>query len=115
MDFKIITKSQITIITVTGDMGKESREGLLKCAKETLETDSKAVLIYFKGLNQFDPSLLREFTLFQHELRKKNVRIKIVGLSLPMKVHLSDKGVLRSNEVHNDLNEALKQLSKAIH
>lgn len=112
MDYKIITKNNIYIVTLSGNLERKDKDLLTACSKELEEANAKSIVLHFKNVTSIDPLMLRDLTLFQHEIRKRNVRLKIVGLNLQLKTLLSEKGVIRSNEIEANLSEVLFSLSK---
>lgn len=112
MKYKIISQNGISVLTLSGDISREDKEGLLACSTEIKNVETDSVVIYFKNVSSIDPQLHRELTLLQHELRKNNKRLQVVGLNLQLKTLLAEKGVIRSNEVGASLNEVLSSLGK---
>lgn len=91
MKYKLIEKNKVLIIAVEGNIGREDKDLLVNCTKEILG---------------------KEITLLQHEIRKKKLLVKVVGLTLPMKVLLRGRGVIRSNETFKDIKDVLISLTK---
>lgn len=112
MKYKIITQNGICILTLSGDISREDKETIITCTNEIKSVETDSVVIYFKNISSIDPQLHRELTLLQHELRKNNKRLKVVGLNLQLKTLLAEKGVIRSNEMGVSLEEVLSSLGK---
>jgi anti-anti-sigma regulatory factor len=113
MDYKFFFQNSIAIVTLTGDIGRKDKESLSNCTKEILEKELSSVVIVFKNVNAIETSVFRELTLLQHEIRRKNIDLWIVGMSMSIKVALIDKGVIRTQEIKSSLPEALEAINKA--
>lgn len=112
MKYNIVAQKNIAVLTLSGNIGKEDKESLGTCSKELLESDADSVVLYFKNVTQIEAMILRDLTLLQHEIRQRK-RLKVVGLNLQLKTFLSDKGVIRSNELGSNLSEVLFSLNNS--
>lgn len=109
LDYRLITKGPFTVISFKGKFSKESKERIEVCQQEILQTTSQFVVLFFRDVHAIEIGILRELTQFQQELRKGNMKIFITGLSTSLKELLDSKGVIRSNETKNSLEEILLQ------
>lgn len=110
MKHKIINQKNVSILTISEDISKLDAPLIEACTKELAEMKSSLTIINFKEVNNIDNIVLRELTVLQHEIRKSESVLKIVGLKPAVKNYLIDKGVIRQNEIKSTLDEALKSL-----
>lgn len=108
MKHKLINQKNVSILTISEDILKEDAPLLIACTKELAETKSTLTIINFKEVNNIDHIVLRELTLMQHEIRKAESILKIVGLKPLIKNFLLEKGIIRQSEVKSTLDEALR-------
>lgn len=111
MNYKIVTLNNVSILMISGNIGKDDKEALNSCSNELLTTEAASVILYFKNVTSIEVPALRELTLLQHEIRKTKT-LKVVGLNLQLKTYLTEKGVIRGNELGTNLNEVLFSLNK---
>lgn len=107
MEYKIINQKNVSILSIQGDITRHDRENLEKCVQEVIGLEPTLMVLLFKNVNLVEPVTFRDLTLIQHETRKKNAQLRVVGLSLAMKNTLSSGGVIRLAEFKNSLDEAL--------
>ena len=108
MIYKIINQKNVSIVTISGDITRHDKDLLEKCYKEVVEIlESKLMIILFKNVSMVEPVIFRELTMIQHDARKKNMDLRVVGLTMSVKNLLSRGGVIRLAEIKNTLDEAL--------
>lgn len=112
MDYKIINQSGVVVTTINGSITRDDLDALVKCREELLRLTPRAVILNFRDTETIELGTFRELTLLQHEIRKQDAVIHILGLSLKMKNLLGEKGVIRGSEVGNTLREVLSQYHK---
>lgn len=111
MEYKINSQNGIVVVSIIGNITRNDVDAVMVCKTEILSGPSpRAVILNFKGLTLVEAIAFRELTLLQHDVRKIKSEIRIVGLSLPMRNLLSEKGVIRANEVGNSLIDVLNSL-----
>lgn len=108
MKHKLINQKNVSILTISEDIVKEDGPLLEACAKELADKKSMLTIINFKEVNSIDVIVLRELTVLQHEIRKSESELKIVGLKPAVKNYLMEKGIIRQNEIKASLDEALR-------
>ncbi len=108
MKHKLINQKNVSILTISEDILKEDGPILQACAKELAETKSVLTILNFKEVNTIEAIVLRELTVLQHEIRKSESALKIVGLKPAVKNYLIEKGIIRQNEIKASLDEALR-------
>lgn len=112
LDYKIISQNNVTIITFSGKITKESKEQLITC-RELLTTEkSSTVILYFKDITTFEPCTFREFTLLQQEIRKNTVDLFVAGLDSKTKEYLLDRAVIRLSEIKKSLSDVFETMKK---
>ena len=97
VNYEIVTKKNVSILTLAGDICKDDKESLTESVPELLSAKSNAVIIYFKDVGNIETGVLRTLTLLQHEVRRKK-KLSIVGLNSQLKNYLQEKGVIRAGE-----------------
>lgn len=107
MDYQIINKSNVSIIAIQGDITRHDKQCLEKCFQEICRLQSTLMILLFKNVSVVEPGAFRDLTLIQHETRKRNAELRIVGLNSSVKNTLSSGGVIRLCEIKNSLDEAL--------
>lgn len=108
MVYKIISQKNVSIVAISGDITRHDKELLEKCYKEAAEIlESRVLIILFKNVSMVEPITFRDLTMIQHDARKKNMNLRVVGLSSSVKNTLSSGGVIRLAEIKNSLDEAL--------
>ena len=107
MEYKIITQKNVSVLSFSGDITRHDRESLEKLYEEVSGIQCEKAVLVFKNTNLVETITFRDLTMIQHEFRKKNAAVKIVGLPLMLKNTLSEGGVIRLAEVRNSLEDAL--------
>lgn len=105
--YKITSKNDFVVVSFKGQMNKHAKDQLETCLQELISFDSKIIILLFKDIPTIDGAVLRQLTLIQQEIRKKNKRLALTGLSTILKNFLYDKGIIRLNEIHPSLEELL--------
>jgi anti-anti-sigma regulatory factor len=108
-EYQIVEKGPVVVLTLKGRLTKEVKEKVEECIKEVSIYESKTFILYFKSVIGIDQIALRDFSLLQQEIRRKNEHLFLVGLTSSLKQDLYDRGVIRLNEVRNSLEDALNQ------
>lgn len=108
MKHKLINQKNVSILTISEDIVKEDGPALEACARELSEKKSILTIINFKEVNSIEAVVLRELTVLQHEIRKSESVLKIVGLKPAVKNYLIEKGIIRQSEIKATLDEALR-------
>lgn len=112
-EYAITQKQDIAVITLAGDIDRESKAILEKLHAEVLELQANLFIFHFKGVTTIDHSIYVELTVIQHDLRKQKLDLYILGLDPKLKNILVDKAIIRSSEIKKDMTEALaSRLSK---
>lgn len=109
--YKIITRSDLVIVTFKGVMNKHAKDQLEACLQELSSFESKIVVLLFKEVSAIEISVLRKLSLIQHETRKKN-QLFLVDMSSRLKQFLNDKGVIRLVEIKPSLEHILNEISQ---
>lgn len=108
MEYKIINQKTVSIVAINGDITRHDKTILEKCYKEVSELiEAKLLIILFKNVSLIEPITFRDLTMIQHDARKKNMDLRVVGLNVSVKNTLSSGGVIRLAELKNSLDEAL--------
>ncbi len=111
-EYKIASKNGVSILTIKGKLCKEAKDQLENCRQEILAANSTHMIIYFKDVTTIEPSVFREFTLLQQEIRKKNIPLYLTGLDNSTKQYLIDRAVVRLSEFKKSLQEIFDEMAK---
>lgn len=106
MNYRIHHHNNVFVVTINGNIGRDDREQLLACAEEVKKARFQSAILFFQNVSAVEMAVYRELTLLQHEIRRKN-RLRIVGLKGDLKDDLGERGVIRMNELIQDLKEIL--------
>lgn len=109
-EYTITQKKNIAVISLNGDLGKDSKVALEKLHAELLECRATFFIFYFKNVTQVDHSTFKTLTMMQHDLRKQKFDISIIGLDPKLRSSLVDKAIIRSSEIKKDMAEALSTI-----
>src|SRR5690349_547268 len=104
-EYKITSKNGVSVVTFKGKLSKETKDQLETCRQEIVSDKSNLVIFYFKEVPTIDPSVFREFTLLQQEIRKKNIPLYLTGLDSATKQYLIDRAVVRLSELKKSLHD----------
>ncbi|MBA2403677.1 MAG: STAS domain-containing protein [Bdellovibrionales bacterium] len=111
-DYKIITQNNVTIISFSGKISKESKEQLETCRQEIISDSSQTVILYLKDVTKIEPCIFRELTLLQHEARKNSNELYVAGLDNQIRQYLVDRAVIRLGEIKKTLIEIFEHKKK---
>ena len=111
--FKITSKKDVTVVSFTGKIDKDSKAMIEECRKQVIAVRPSLVVIYFKEIKSIDATILREITLFQHEIRKKRIELYIAGLDNNMREFLLERAVIRVSEYKKTLLDVFEQKLKS--
>jgi hypothetical protein len=110
MNYKITTHNNVCVVAISGNISREDRDSLVKCIEEIKDQDFNSAMIFFKNVEAIEVAVFRELTMLQHEIRQKKDRLHLVGLKNTLKIALGEKGVIRGNEVIQDIEGLDKKL-----
>lgn len=113
-EYLITLKHDIAVITLTGDLDRDSKNKFEKLHQEVLSTNANLFIFYFKEITVIEHSIYKELTIIQHDIRKQKLDLCLFGLDLKMKNILIDKAIIRSTELKKDLVEALASRGKVV-
>lgn len=107
----ISEKAGIAIVTWLGLLNTESIPELERCATAILETKAKIVILHLREVGpKIDRTVLRPFTQLQKQVREMPAKLMVVGIHPRLSSELSSHGVLRPEEVGQNLQAALKKI-----
>lgn len=112
-EYKIASKNGVSVVTLKGKICKEAKDQLDNCLKEILSANSTHMILYFKDVTTLEPSMFREFTILQQEIRKKNIPLYLTGLDNSTRQYLVDRAVVRLHEIKKSLQDIFDEMAKA--
>lgn len=104
-DYSIHETNEYLIIALKGKITRDIKDKWQTCFQEALGYESKIVVVAFKDVHSLDHSMSRDFAIFQQELRKKNKSFFLVGVKNQLKIDLDGRGLIRSHEMKNSIQE----------
>jgi anti-anti-sigma regulatory factor len=114
LQYFIAEKNQVMIASYVGRLTHENREIFAKSQKDISESQAKYVILYFRDAGQeLDKSLVPIFAQLQKIIRDKGIPFRLCSLHPELRRFLDSQGLLRPNEVTNNLVEALRSLNLA--
>lgn len=111
--YKITSKKDVTVVSFTGKIDKDSKSLIDACRNQVFKERPSLVVIYFKDIESIDATILRDITLFQHEIRKKRIELYIAGLDNNMREFLLERAVIRISEYKKTLLDVFEQKLKS--
>lgn len=114
LEYFISEKDGLSVVTLSGTVGKESGTLLKSCVDEVESRGGRCVILHADRLDDIVPEALRIFAVYQKLLREKGRLLRIVGLKTELKRFLLQQGVLYESELRGDLREAIQEARRNI-
>lgn len=114
LEYFISDKDGLSVVTLSGTVGKESGTLLKTCVDELEQRGARCVILHADRLDDIVPDALRIFAVFQKLLRERDRVLRIVGLKPSLRKFLLQQGVLYESELRQDLREALQEAKSAL-
>ena len=114
LEYFISEKDGLSVVTLSGTVGKESGTLLKNCVDEIDQKGTRYVIVHADRLDDIVPEALRIFAVFQKLLRERDRTLRIVGLKNDLRKFLLQQGILYESELRQDLREALQEVKNAL-
>lgn len=114
LTYFIAEKGSVLVVSFVGSLNRESPLVLEKCLGEILaKPAADAVILHFREVpDQLCGSILPTFARLQKAIRAKPAQLRLSGLRPTPKKFLIDQGLVRLEELANNVSDALESLSK---
>ena|SRR5579885_271496 len=110
--FFISEKNSIVVLSLAGLLYKDSIPVLSDAQSEVVSKSPKWVLLLLNDLSGIDPSALSALTRLQKAIRDIPAKLRICGLNPKLKSLLEEKGLLRRDELVENLNDAIMDVGR---
>lgn len=112
-DFFYKEKGKYGVIVFSGILKENSEVMFKKAELEILKSRAKLIAISLTGIDAIDLSGIRYLGLLQKSIRNGGKKLRICGAEAKVKDKLLASGVVRENEMKENLREAFKGFIKA--
>jgi anti-anti-sigma factor len=111
LQYFLSEKKGIAVVSFAGKLSRENEPVLQQCAAELIEKRPKFVILYLRDLgSRMDIAALPAFARLQKAVRELPAEMKVCSPHPELRALLEEKGLLRPNELCNNLVEALQAL-----
>jgi anti-anti-sigma regulatory factor len=103
-------KDGISIVSFVGPFCQNMTSVLDDCLKEICGKNSAYILLGFRDVPYLDPAMLDPFVQFQEAIRANGAKLLVCSLHPDIRKLMQEQNVFNSEEVRNNLAEALHTL-----
>lgn len=108
LDLLIAQQKSILLVTMVGSLIHENSAALEQGVAQIKEKEANWVVLHLRDLSpEMDRSLVSPFAQLQKSIRDKPARLLIAAVHPKLKAYLVEHGVLRTDEVVQNVKEAL--------
>jgi anti-anti-sigma regulatory factor len=112
LSYFLSEKKGILIVSLIGPLNRSGREVLEACSKDILASGARWVILNFRDVGaEIETFLIPALAQLQKDIRKKPADLRIAGLHPGLRHTLEGRGVLRQQEISNNLAEALQAIA----
>lgn len=112
LTFFISEQKQILVATLVGTLERRSTPILEECAQEIAKRDVRWVILNFRDVpKDLDLSLIPLLARIQKQIRARPAELRLAAIHPELKKILFDRGILRQEELCDNLAQALQSLS----
>lgn len=109
LQYFLVSKNGISVISFVGALGRVGTQVLDACLKELRHGNPKFVILNLRDLgNRVDVGVIPEIARFQKSIREMPSELRLCSIHPALIRALDENGVLRKTEVANNLYEALQ-------
>lgn len=102
-------------LTLIGSLKRENEQIFKDCVRQILASDAKWIILNFRDVDgSFDAPYVSWLGDLLSEIRKKSAAAKISGLHPELRKALVDRKLVNSDELTNNLAEALDSIPSAM-
>src|SRR4051812_12651649 len=104
LQYFLSVKGPVAVVSFAGRLTREAEGVLAQCGNELLAKQPKHVILYLRDIgNRIELAALPAFARMQKQIREMPSDLKLCSLHPEVKRLLEDKGLLRLNEITNNL------------
>lgn len=112
-DYFISEKNEFLVVSFLGKIDNNCLDKLSNLKQEILSKEQvKFVVLNFRDSIDIVGEAIQAFTHFQKDIRAKPAELRVCGLNPNIKDKLIRLGLLRGNEIVDNLNVAIQSLAK---
>ncbi|MBX3021188.1 MAG: STAS domain-containing protein [Bdellovibrionales bacterium] len=109
----VARKDFFLVVSFVGNLADSVADQLEKCKNEILEhPDLRALVLHFGEVSEIGMDAVPILAQIQAAARTRNLQLRLSGLSGELLEKLYKKGVIRKQELANDLREALLHVAR---
>lgn len=111
LTYFLAEKNRILVISLIGPLAKVNTPTLENCIREVKERSPQWVILNFRDVPpEVDKTVVPQIARLQKLVREKPAILRLSSIHPELKKFLEYEGLVRSDEVCNNLAEALKSL-----
>lgn len=103
----VSTQGPVAIVTFVGDLNSSAVEMLGKCRIELVAVKVKFLVFYFRDVETITGDSIQSLTQIQLDARGRELEIRMTSIKPNIKEKLLKMGVVRGDELANNLRDAL--------
>jgi anti-anti-sigma regulatory factor len=111
LKYFVANHKAIAVVTLVGSLTKATSQSLEECLSEILKSDAKWVVLNFRDVEpQVERTVFPALARFQKLIREKCVALRVTSFHPELKKLLNDYGLIRTDELKNNLTDAIQTL-----
>lgn len=113
LSYFLAEQRSIVIVTLLGPLSRMGAPVLEKCLQELLPKSCTWVIINFRDVPpEIEATILPTLARFLKDLRTHGASLRLSSMHPALRERLGERGILREDELVNNLQEALKSLAQ---
>src|SRR4051812_38849695 len=110
LSYRISKTDNILVISLMGELTRSDQRTVRKIINEVHNAQATAVVLNLLEVQNIEQIQLPDFAKLQAAVRRKQARLRLCALKPSLEIFLTEMGLLRSEEVFDDLKAALISL-----
>lgn len=111
--YSIAQQKEIFVVSFVGILNGRAAKKIEECLGRLQESQCRLLVINFREATHIEPTAYRHLVQLQHSIRKNEGSIlRLCGFNPTCKSLLTDNGIIRGNELSDNIRAALSELTK---
>jgi anti-anti-sigma factor len=110
LHYRISETESVLVISLVGDLTRANQGAVREIIRKVRSTQAPAVVLNLHDVYDIERAQLGDFAKLQAAVRLKRAQLRVCSIKPTLESFLAEMGLLRAEEVHQDLKSALVSL-----